>query len=685
MKYVFSIIAFLFCLLAQSQTSLLEQVNDRIDQWQLKIDEFDGQLDGTVTLLSKKQSLEASTVYLVDVDWVQEHILQSKLSELSKRTRLLDLEDLLEQTTQTNYFMYHNLGKQLRLIKRVSSSEDAKKILAYMKSDPQTALSVFPFYDDKEYALEFMRFGAQYLPAKVLLQYKNFSYTQYASKVMDALAEHAPMNIIYYMGAKTSVRTGIYRMTSEPNVKLFLDIYKKVGSNSKAYLLMEDIQKGKLTAVEAHQISRDKEQLFNKLLKLRAQKTILADFSVDDELTHLSLLKIKDINQLHEEPDRIRFEAVDTMPYKAEEIYTLMVYGEDEIYTSTFLGLFNRMMEKMDQTSSYQFLHDLGLNKYRTFIKMCANYNTLPEFLTKMKDWEKDALFGVFIKGLDQESNPLEQAVAIADTYGSLKSDETKTLFKENLKREASRLRGRNNEAERLISLLMELFEIQSGTSYTAGDITTLSTLFQTDMFKDGQNIQQHFFFDDEDGRASFATFVGTFRRPGWKITNYKHYSRIESTSGKKVILYANTAKGEYDGIPQLRRKFEESGRFPDITVHRGHSYYAQTTIESLTPNTSLVILGSCGGYNNVSSALTYAPEAQIITSKQVGTMWVNNQLIFTICEYLRKGKDLNWDVLWPELEKRIPAGKPKERFADYIPPHKNMGAILIRNYRKLL
>lgn len=135
-----------------------------------------------------------------------------------------------------------------------------------------------------------------------------------------------------------------------------------------------------------------------------------------------------------------------------------------------------------------------------------------------------------------------------------------------------------------------------------------------------------------------------------------------------------------------MQALFKTTKRFPDVVVHRGHSYYAQITIQSITPNSDLVILGSCGGYNNISKVLDYAPNAQIISSKQVGTLYVNNELIFGICETIRKGQDLDWELLWPQIEQRIGGNsQAKEWFQDYLPPHKNLGAILIRNYRRTL
>jgi hypothetical protein len=74
--------------------------------------------------------------------------------------------------------------------------------------------------------------------------------------------------------------------------------------------------------------------------------------------------------------------------------------------------------------------------------------------------------------------------------------------------------------------------------------------------------------------------------------------------------------------------------------------------------------------------------QAQIISSKQVGTGVINQGLINKITDELRNGRDLNWVQLWKIFETQF-KGEMKERFEDYIPPHKNLGAIFIMAYDK--
>ncbi|MBT8327989.1 MAG: hypothetical protein KJP21_09725, partial [Bacteroidia bacterium] len=227
----------------------------------------------------------------------------------------------------------------------------------------------------------------------------------------------------------------------------------------------------------------------------------------------------------------------------------------------------------------------------------------------------------------------------------------------------------------------------QSTSTMALNDQTVSLKILPIDrIYKEGKNIQQHFFFDDPDGKASYAHFLGTFRNGNWRIIDKGTYILIKSVRGMAVEIYANKPTTEYAGQDAIKAHFAETQRWPDVVVHRGHSYFASAAIESLTPNAEIVFLGSCGGYNNISQVLKYSPNAQIISSKQIGTMMVNDRLALELNEVIRKGQDIVWDNLWYTLDRKFAAGTTADkRFKDYIPPHKNLGALLIKTYRSML
>ena len=670
-----------------AQSDIVGPVNEAVDGHQKRIDMYDGALDDTVRLISPLQTNQATELYFKTINRIQQNINNNlNYSNLDKKQRLHDLVRMLERIDRGNVYFYTGYQPYFQMIVRVQEVVEVNRITAIIKSDLLTALKVVPFFVDKPYAKDVLRLAARVYPSEVLKHYGQFAFQSYSDDILDQLCALAPAHVSFYMGGNNPVFVALQEAQGYKHIDHMMSLYRQVGSNSKAYILLDDVVNYRLSASEAHELGRQRTDLFKHLLQLRTKGNIIGGYSVDDELTYLATRKVREINELHEEQDEVRFALTDSSQMPADELYTLIVYGEDEVYTSSFLGLFKRLMTRITEESSYEFLHNMGRNKYRTFIKMCAAYNVLPEFVGRMSLWEKRSLFNAFVGGLGEEINPLEQAVAVADTYGSLRDSASRETFELAIKKEYQQVRWKNSEAQKLYGILLELLNIEDESSDLDDDLTELAVLPIEKLLKKDEHVQQHFFFDDEDGWASYATFIARFQRPGWKIMDKGHYVIIESEVGKRVKIYANKAREEYDGQDELQELFKKTQRFPDVVVHRGHSYYAQTTIETITPNSDLVLLGSCGGYNNIRQVLDYAPGAQIISSKQVGTMFVNNELIFEICENIRRGNNLDWQLIWSKVGKRLSANTTaSERFADYLPPHKNLGAVLIRNYRRTL
>ena len=123
----------------------------------------------------------------------------------------------------------------------------------------------------------------------------------------------------------------------------------------------------------------------------------------------------------------------------------------------------------------------------------------------------------------------------------------------------------------------------------------------------------------------------------------------------------------------------KQKGYQPSIVIHRGHSYYAESTIQYILPSAKIVFLGSCGGYHLIHDVLQHSPDAHIIASKQIGKGVINQPFFDLLDEKLMNGNNIDWIPFWAEFKKI--AGKT-EGFDDYIPPHKNLGAIFIKAYK---
>jgi hypothetical protein len=202
-----------------------------------------------------------------------------------------------------------------------------------------------------------------------------------------------------------------------------------------------------------------------------------------------------------------------------------------------------------------------------------------------------------------------------------------------------------------------------------------------------GKIIMQQFFYGDKDGMTIFNAFVASFNVAKWKINQHKDWVEITSKNGVPISIYANrplnpTLDLDEKAQDALIEYLKSQQLTPSIVIHRGHSYHVSSTIKKLASSAKLIILGGCGGYQNLNQVLAICPGAHIISTKQVGTGIINKGLLNEISEALRLGQSLNWPSLWKKMSNQFKA-QLKESFNDYVPPHKNLGAIFITAYQK--
>jgi hypothetical protein len=92
-------------------------------------------------------------------------------------------------------------------------------------------------------------------------------------------------------------------------------------------------------------------------------------------------------------------------------------------------------------------------------------------------------------------------------------------------------------------------------------------------------------------------------------------------------------------------------------------------------------VLGSCGSYQNLNAVLQICPDAQIVSSKEVGSRLVNEPVLKLINESLLFQEEIDWMSMWDALGKQFEGSEAQERFENYIPPHKNLGALFIKAF----
>jgi hypothetical protein len=157
----------------------------------------------------------------------------------------------------------------------------------------------------------------------------------------------------------------------------------------------------------------------------------------------------------------------------------------------------------------------------------------------------------------------------------------------------------------------------------------------------------------------------------------------IHSVKGKPVSIYANKPLPEEGGEDEEAQKqlcsyLQKNKLYPVVTIHRGHSYTAPSTIEQMAASSKVVFLGSCGGYLIMKDALEVSPDAHIIFTKQIGDTRVNRPFFQLLTDKIRSGNSIEWISFWKELDKMAKS----EDFEDYVPPYKNLGALFIKAYK---
>ena len=191
------------------------------------------------------------------------------------------------------------------------------------------------------------------------------------------------------------------------------------------------------------------------------------------------------------------------------------------------------------------------------------------------------------------------------------------------------------------------------------------------------------YFYNDDDGRSSFINFMNTYKNQQlWKIEDRNSFVRIYASENRNVEILANKPEYESNGISSISAYLQQNNLQPTVVVHRGHSFHTESTLEKVPSTAKLIFVGSCGGFYKQSAAIENAPDAHIISTKQIGTKGINDVLLFALNENIREGRDINWNEFWDKMQVKF---ANNNYFSDYVPPHKNLESIYIKAYYSLL
>ena len=683
--------------------------HDKIDKAQNNADWADGKVDKTIYYAEDETATTLLTESIIkDVDQMQIMIEnmpfngQMENNEGMMKIRYLaDLQELVKKynadTRSEPVFWSRTVSNFRGLL--IARHED--KLMDFVKehADIYTLTNAHVLANNYEARAHVYTEMGRQNPKMMIRRLSEYAKEPFADEIISAAARTMPMEIYNYATSTNYLLSGAIRRSNDPLVQTIVRITQESKSALKAMSFLGDIHSKRMSISEIDRITSNEDLYFKNLVRLKRENELMGSNTFSNDLGYRSLKYVRDMNDLHNEKDAIRFKGIEG--FSPEELYYIMVYGQDEIYTSSFLGTFKRMLERMgDSMQGGDLFAKVHYDKFRTFIRMCAGYNTLGRFLATMDVEKKNKLMSDFIADLDKGTEEeLEDAVDVADAFGSITDPEMLDYLQKEVKKNYERsYKERSMKGMRVYALLATLFNGLKGSENQEAlkqqsEILSLPpiNLVQYKSLVDDSGVvyQQVFFYGDEDGKTSYASFMGNFRDGNWKVANSKYWTTITSTKGKPLVIYANNPLSEpedEEAQKQLCDYLASKEIHPSIIVHRGHSYHLPLTLERLSKSTRVVMLGSCGGYHNLATVLDKSPDAHIISSKQVGAMNVNEPIIKAMQSKLMDGKDIEWISMWKDLAVYFNTKMPshKETFSDYVPPHKNLGAIFIKAYRRL-
>ena len=538
-------------------------------------------------------------------------------------------------------------------------------------------------------------------PEQTFLTLKDNPDVPFADSLIRTVAQKYPKQLYDY--AQASNRLGLIIRNIKDD--FFISTVARMArskSGQQYFPFLDNIVKGKITIEQIDSVESDSVKYYKLLVKTQMdyiERMLNNDTAFAyKELTAKLEKKAKDnfvntINGLHNEDDAVRFKCIQLL--SAEELYYLAVLTDGLIYTSSYTkGVYPLMMKKVNGRGD-SLLMSLHFDHYRKFISQAAAYNTLGNFLSSFPgNDDADDLMRAFVGKLEK-ADGLEDGVDVADSYASIvetlkpRAAEMLKNVQANYERNVSE---NNNRGIAIYNILSKLF--LSADSANNIDLTkelgippVYTVPYSSLTNANNDVVMQVFFYGDKDGQIIFPGFQNMFSSANWKIDRSNpQWISIKSTNGKPVTIYANRPLPEETGDDEKAQKalvayLEEKKLNPSITIHRGHSYFANTTIEYMAPSSRIVFMGSCGGFHLIDAILKKSPDAHIIASKQIGKTAINKPFFSLLTERLRNGSDIDWLPFWAGFK----SAANVDGFEDYIPPYKNLGAIFIKAYNKAI
>ena len=685
--------------------------HEQIDKEQKRVDKLDGKTDGLLKLSGNDDiNIQITDALLRRIDELQLKIEAQGANHNFKVGYLRGLKELLQEyqkqvkikKTNAVYapLLIESFDSCMSLVMEGRSTIPVFKFLPYQAAEQLLPL----FYAEKDLGeikkVIFLK-KATAEPKSILAEIGIYEKESFADSLVSVAALTAPLEVYTYAQAVKSIQAQLIFRSKDERVKMIARLSEK--TNGTLFLpFLDELVRGTLSIDSVGAVVEQPVTYYKLLVKtqilyqqrIAAGDTIMMASALFDMLRRQATDAFVNVmNELHDEKEAVRFKVAERL--SSQEIYYLLVSTEEVIYTSTYTQLFKRMIERTPGRRSDSLLMLVYMDRFKKFIKMAANYNRLDEFLNAMPETRSRQLMYAFANGL-QKTNSLEDAVDVADSYGSVSSAAMKDFLKKQIRLNYEKsLQTGDKRGGVIYRILNTLFQSSEDSTVDLSAELGIPSVYRVDhqtlADDSGRIVQQVFFYGDEDGVISFKNFMGLFSsKTDWEVVKGEEWVKIRSLKGRAYTIYANLPLDYKEDLDQKAQEhlvnyLTDNNIMPTIVVHRGHSYHLKYTIRQMMSSARIVMLGSCGGYQNLAKILNVNEDAHIISTKQVGSFSVNEPILRSLNEHIRTGKNIDWIPLWEQVNQAVKQDpKASVLIKDYVPPHKNLGALFIKAFRKM-
>ena len=628
----------------------------------------------------EEQNLHKSWGQLWGTDSLKTYI-QKRREQLSPQQLNL-LQNQLAQPKGINIPLPQKLKEQPEFIIQayLFNLPDSEKAFIKWKNDPENALGKIKDWINESYAGRLSQELALSNPLDLLQHLEDIKLKPYGIEALKTVAKTAPLSTKNYIIQPQHPFNQLFKTSVDSVMKTLYKIDKIAGINTRAYLLLDDIYKGKISIADADSLCKQPKKLVARLIEIASNPEALGRYSIEQELSVKALRFVRNLN-ISENTDQYFNEQLNSL--SSAELYSFMTYGEDEIIESSFKKMLNHLLMSLPEGNVYPLMERMGFNQYDKFLRKCAFYGISDKIYSRMSEQQRERLVKRML--LELENSSEEDAILIADLLINLDYKPMTELMHQQLKVEYERCeKNRKDKGVAIYGVLSSVLSLKvdkGWAKYVAEkyELPALEMLPAYSLFNQQMvNVQQYFFYNDEDGISSFNNFIRSYERSSleWEIKDKGSFVIVRSISGRKVEIYANKANDGEIGIIAMNEYMKLNKLEPLVVVHRGLSTHTLKTFTRLPESARLILDGSCGGYHVQQVAIQRAPGAQILCNRNIGTMYINDPIFKQISDDIRNGKDLIWPEFWNKMDSKL---GDNPYFKDYIPPHKNAATILLK------